>query len=210
MTADFPHLQKETRLQTAGYHHLAGLDEAGRGTWAGPVVAAAVILPLHQPDKLALLTEVRDSKKMTLRQRERAFEQIQNIALSVGVGVSDNRYIDQHRIIAATRHAMHQALSQLNPPAEYLLLDALALPEIDLPQEAFYKADSISLTVACASVIAKVSRDRLMVEFDTTYPGYGFAQHKGYGTKAHRAALAQRGPCEIHRFSFAPIRALLE
>jgi ribonuclease HII len=174
------------------------------------VVAAAVILPLHQPDKLALLTEVRDSKKMTLRQRERAFEQIQNIALSVGVGVSDNRYIDQHRIIAATRHAMHQALSQLNPPAEYLLLDALALPEIDLPQEAFYKADSISLTVACASVIAKVSRDRLMVEFDTTYPGYGFAQHKGYGTKAHRAALAQRGPCEIHRFSFAPIRALLE
>lgn len=206
----YPHLNMETALQTQGLHHVAGIDEAGRGAWAGPVVSAAVILPLAGPEVMLAMQGVNDSKKLTPRRREILFEQIIQTAVSVGVGVSSAGYIDKHRIVPATRRAMGRAVARLTYRPHYLLIDAVSLPQIDLPQRAFFKADAISLSVAAASIIAKVTRDRLMILLENTYPGYGFARHKGYGTAAHRTALSQLGPCKIHRHSFAPIRGLYQ
>ncbi|MEM7028256.1 MAG: ribonuclease HII [Chloroflexota bacterium] len=207
-----PTLEKEQALLTQGFSVVAGIDEAGRGAWAGPVVAAAVILPAVMPNTaeenmlLAALNGVRDSKLMTAKQRLHLFSVVQETALAYGVGVASSTIIDQDRIISATRLAMHQAVSALTPPPDYLLIDALPLPDLPIKQDAFPKADQISLTVASASILAKVTRDQLMIDFDETYPGYAFAKHKGYGTKAHRAAIQQLGPCDIHRLSFAPFR----
>jgi ribonuclease HII len=202
----FPNLEKELALYQQGFYFIAGIDEAGRGAWAGPVVAAAVIMPLNQPGTPQLLNNVKDSKQISPRRREELFEIIKANAVSIGVGVGSHTCIDRRRIIAATRYAMHQAISRLNPAPHYLLIDALPLPDLAIPQYAFPKADATSLSVAAASIIAKVTRDRLMVMLNEPYPDYHFARHKGYGTKVHQQALAALGPCRIHRRSFAPIK----
>lgn len=202
----YPHLQHEIALREQGFRFIAGLDEAGRGAWAGPVVAAAVILPLDRGDLAQILAGVNDSKKLSPLQREHLFAIIQQIALAVGVGQAPAEVVDQINVVGATRYAMQQALSQLAVQSDCLLLDHLTLPAVNLPQTSFPKADSISLTVAAASIIAKVTRDRLMVELGQQYPGYGFERHKGYGTSRHQAALANYGPCSLHRLTYGPVK----
>jgi ribonuclease HII len=207
---NLPHLNKEIALLQRGYRYVAGLDEAGRGAWAGPVVAAAVILPCDQPDLLHILVGLNDSKQLTGQERERFFTLIQQVALGTAVGVAPAAVVDTSNVVAATRYAMQQALTTLRLKPDYLLLDHLRLPAIELPQEAFPKADCISLSVAAASVIAKVTRDRLMVEYNEVYPGYAFDRHKGYGTKMHQLALAEHGPCPLHRLSFQPLKVICQ
>lgn len=209
VSSAMPHLQKEIALLRQGYRFVAGLDEAGRGAWAGPVVAAAVILPLDQADLPARLAHLRDSKEMSPALRERLFDVIMAAALAVGVGQASAEQVDSLNVVGATRLAMQQAIAQLAIAPEALLLDHIKLPAVLLPQESFPKAENISLSVAAASVVAKVTRDRLMVELHATYPQYGFDRHKGYGTRQHRAALAQFGPAPCHRLSFQPLQALI-
>ncbi len=194
-------------LLSQGYSFIAGLDEAGRGCLAGPVVAAAVILPLDK-DIAALLEGVRDSKQMTAQARERCFTLIQQHALAVGVGIGSVALIDKRNILQATKQAMKDALASLSPAPQALLLDALTLRDVALPQRALIKGDARCLSIAAASVIAKVTRDHLMLQMHQEYPVYGFDQHKGYGTPAHLAALQQHGATPHHRQSFAPVRAL--
>jgi ribonuclease HII len=203
-----PHLQKELALLEQGYRFIAGLDEAGRGAWAGPVVAAAVILPLDSPDLQDALFGLRDSKQLSPARREQLFDVIRTTALATAVGLAPPDLVDRINVVAATRQAMEQALAELCAAPDYLLVDHLQLPSVKLPQLAFPKADSSSLTVAAASVIAKVTRDRLMVEVNRKYPAYAFDRHKGYGTQLHRTALTKHGPCPIHRMSYQPLRAL--
>lgn len=203
---DIPTIDLELALLAQGYRFVAGLDEAGRGAWAGPVVAAAVILPLDRSDLGDALRGVRDSKQLTPAARAALFDVIAEVALAVGVGVSAPRVIDRDGIVPATRRAMLRALARLAVPPDYLVLDHLRLPTSPLPQLGLPKADAHHLSVAAASIIAKVTRDRLMVLLDGHLPGYGFAAHKGYGTARHRAELARRGPACIHRRSFAPLR----
>ncbi len=202
-----PDVRHEMRLWQQGLVRLAGLDEAGRGAWAGPVAAGAVILP---PDEklVETLSGVRDSKQMTPRQRQLWAERIRACAAGWGVGMASAAEIDALGILPATRLAMQRALEQLALPPEHLLVDALRLPAIALPQTALIKGDARSLSIAAASVLAKTSRDALMVALAGEHPLYGFAQHKGYGTAAHQAALERFGPCLIHRRSFAPIARL--
>ncbi len=204
---DIPTLEVELALRLQGQCFIAGLDEAGRGAWAGPVVAAAVILPLDRPDLARALNGVRDSKQLSPARRAVLFETIHRVATAVGVGISAPGFIDRAGIVPATRRAMMRALAGLSPQAGYLIIDHLYLPACPLPQTAFPKADAHCLSVAAASIIAKVTRDRLMILLDERYPGYGFAQHKGYGTDAHCAALARLGLAPIHRSSFAPCAA---
>lgn len=192
-----------------GYCFVAGLDEAGRGCLAGPVVAAAVILPLEASHDIAThLAGVNDSKQVSAPERERLFEIIQQHALAIGVGVGSVEIIDERNILQATKHAMRLALAELSIAPQALLLDALLLPDIPLPQRSIIKGDSLCLSIASASIIAKVTRDRLMLALHEEYPAYGFAQHKGYGTKAHLAALQQYGATPHHRRSFAPVQEL--
>ncbi|MGD9144225.1 MAG: ribonuclease HII [Anaerolineae bacterium] len=202
-----PGLDHEQRLWAGGYRCVAGLDEAGRGAWAGPVVAAAVILPPGDPALARNLLGIRDSKQLTPAQREVFLATIQQHALAWGVGAVAPAGIDELGIVPATRKAMHLALQALSPPADYLLVDYLRLPEVALPQTSMPKGDARILSIAAASIVAKVSRDRMMVELDAQYPGYGFGRHKGYGTAQHRAALAALGPSPTHRLSFAPLRS---
>jgi ribonuclease HII len=202
-------LDEEQKLWQRGFRRLAGLDEAGRGAWAGPVVAGAVVLP---DDRLTLerdLAQVRDSKTLTPIQRETLYGQILQVALAVGVGVVPPERIDSLGIVPATRLAMQRAVARLSPGPDYLLIDYLRLADLPLPQRSLAKGDAQVLTIAAASIVAKVSRDRLMVKWDAQYPGYGFGQHKGYGTPQHRAALVELGACSLHRRSFAPVRAVL-
>ncbi len=202
----FPDLRFESGLWDAGFASLAGIDEAGRGAWAGPVAAGAVILP--RDERLAeRLRGVRDSKQMLPSQRAFWAEEIRAVALGWGVGFASSQEIDQLGILPATRLAMERALAELACPPDYLLIDALPLPEVALPQTILIKGDARSLSIAAASVLAKTARDRVMVELDRAFPGYGLAAHKGYGVAAHAAALARLGACPIHRASFAPIRA---
>ncbi len=200
-----PTLDQEKKLWQQGYRSIAGLDEAGRGAWAGPVFAAAVILPCdsHIQD---LLSGVNDSKKLTARQRERWQGCIKAASLDWAVGSASNREIDEMGIAPASRLAMLRALQQLRYKADHLLIDYIRLPESDLPQNSLPKGDARCLSIAAASILAKTARDALMVELDSSYPAYGFARHKGYGTAVHRAALKQAGMCEIHRSSFKPMR----
>lgn len=204
-----PTLEEEERLKLQGHMFIAGLDEAGRGCLAGPVVAAAVVLPLAE-DCLRLFAGVRDSKQLSAAQRERLYPVIMERAVGVGVGVISVEWIDRYNILRATRLAMQQALAGLSLRPTYLLLDALKLPAVRLPQLALIKGDARCLSIAAASVIAKVTRDRLMLVLDEQYPGYGFARHKGYGTVEHQRALAKMGPSPAHRRTFAPVRLLLE
>lgn len=201
-----PTLDYEQHWWAAGYCHVAGLDEAGRGAWAGPVVAAAVILPPGGADLLSALAGVRDSKVLSARQREACLAAIEAHALAWAVGAVPATEIDRLGIVPATRQAMAQALHALSLPPDCLLIDHLRLPALSLPQVSLPKGDARVLSIAAASIVAKVSRDRMMVELDGQWPGYGFGRHKGYGTAQHRAALAALGPCAAHRRSFAPVR----
>jgi ribonuclease HII len=201
-----PHLKHERRLMRAGYSLIAGIDEAGRGAWAGPVVAGAIILNLA---KVSNLRKVNDSKQLTARQREALFPVILNACIAYGIGSAQSDEIDSIGILPATRLAMQRAIESLSPAPTALIIDAVKLPQVELPQSVFNFADSISLSVAAASILAKVTRDRMMIDLDARYPAYGFARHKGYGTLIHQAALQSIGPCEIHRQTFKPIHALL-
>ncbi len=201
-------LDFETAVQNqTGFFHIAGLDEAGRGAIAGPVVAAAVILPLRVPERLKHLAAVHDSKLLTPRKRETLYDLIVEHALAYGVGRTPADVIDEIGILPANARAMHQALTQLRPAAEYLLIDGrMRLKNIPLPQQSIIKGDQKSLSIAAASILAKVSRDREMVALHDQYPDYGLARHKGYCTRDHESALEQHGPSPIHRHTFAPIR----
>ena len=211
-----PGLEEEMALLSQGYSFIAGVDEAGRGSLAGPVVAAAVILPLGDlspfrldPDEcLECFAGVRDSKQLTARQRERLFEVIMQYALAVGVGSGSVEMIDERNILQATKYAMRDAITQLTTPPQALLLDAIHLPDIELLQRSIIKGDMLCLSIAAASIIAKVTRDRIMVQLHEFFPAYGFAQHKGYGTEDHLTALRALGATPHHRRSFAPVREL--
>jgi ribonuclease HII len=205
-----PDLSREQGLWATGYRWIGGVDEAGRGAWAGPVVAAAVILPPDLPDLALLLAPVRDSKQLTPRCREACFALIVRHAISYGIGSVPAQEIDRLGILQATRLAMRQAVESLQPPPEYLLIDAVPLPEVGVPYSAIVKGDRDCLSIAAASIIAKVTRDRWMMALEERLPGYGLGRHKGYGTRAHWEALRRLGPSEQHRRSFAPIRALGE
>ena len=201
-----PDLTFEEALWSGGLGAVAGLDEAGRGSWAGPVSAAAVILP-QNADALSRLVGVRDSKEMTPALRMEKAADIRTVSAGWGVGMASAAEIDQHGILPATRLAMQRALSQLALAPQHLLVDFIRLPAVDLPQTPLIKGDARSLSIACASVLAKVARDAWMVCLDAELPGYGFASHKGYGTAAHRLSLARLGPSAEHRRSFAPVAA---
>lgn len=202
-----PSFGEEKILESQGYRYIAGVDEAGRGALAGPVVAAAVILPSNQ--KLPFISQVRDSKKLTPLKREYLFHHIHESAVAVGIGMSDLDVIDTSGIVPATRLAMKSAIEQLSPPADFMLVDYMKLPEIDLPQKGITHGDDLSYSIACASIIAKVSRDWLMMKLDEEYSGYGLANHKGYGTKEHVECLRRLGPCTIHRKTFSPVREMI-
>lgn len=204
----WPDLREELAMQAQGLARIAGVDEAGRGAWAGPVVAAAVVLPLNRPDLIQALGGVRDSKQCTPRQRDELFDRIQKVALAVGVGSVPAGRIDQIGILPATRLAMAQAVSRLKVAPDALLIDALRLPDLSLPQRPLIKGDARSLSIAAASIVAKVTRDRTMVSLDARYGDYDLARHKGYGTRRHQQALALLGPSPIHRLSYAPLKKL--
>jgi ribonuclease HII len=193
-------------LYGQGYSFVAGLDEAGRGCLAGPVVAAAVILKLDDEQLAPRLAGVRDSKQLTAQTRERLHDVITQHALAIGVGIGSVELIDQRNILQATKCAMRSALAQLSIAPQALLLDALLLRDVALPQRSLIKGDARCLTIAAASIIAKVTRDRLMLALHELYPAYGFKQHKGYGTPAHMEALRTHGVTPVHRQSFAPVR----
>lgn len=203
-----PTFDEERGLHARGYRFIAGIDEVGRGSLAGPVVAAAVILP-YRVD-VPWLSQVRDSKQLSPLKRNFLFEQIQKAELAIGVGTVPQTVIDEHGIVRATQLAMSQAVEKLPFTPDFLLIDAMALPEVPLPQKSIVRGDQLSLSIACASIVAKVSRDRYMVELDSIYPGYGLARHKGYGTSQHLSNLEELGPCPIHRQSFAPIWRLIK
>jgi ribonuclease HII len=203
----YPTLDFEQDLWKAGFARIAGIDEAGRGAWAGPVCAAAVILP-PDPSLTRTLKRVRDSKLMTPLARETWAPRIQETALAWGVGFASAQEIDALGIVPATKLAAARALDALSPIPnylfpDYLLTDYLIFPNIELPQTALVKGDRLSLSVAAASVLAKTARDALMRELDGEYPGYGFARHKGYGTRIHQEAIHRLGRCQIHRESFS-------
>ncbi len=200
-----PTLEFEEALWKQGFFHVAGIDEAGRGCWAGPVAAGAVILPAD-PDILNTLNGARDSKMMTPSERERMYSVITEHALTWAVGEADNAEIDRVGILNATKNAMKRAIAALNPEPVHLLIDYVRLHDVTIPQTGIKHGDAVSLSIACASILAKVTRDRWMTETAARlYPEYGFDRHKGYGTKQHQAALAEYGPCPLHRLSFKPL-----
>lgn len=199
----------ERALVQQGLTRLAGVDEAGRGPLAGPVVAAAVILPLtwingEMPKTLAGLN---DSKQLTAVQRDSFFAMLMaHPEIAHAIARADATVVDEINILQATHRAMREALQNLAPPPQHALVDGRPVPALGFPQTAIVKGDARSYSIAAASILAKVTRDRLMVEFDRQWPEYGFATHKGYGTAEHLAALERHGPCPIHRRSFAPLK----
>ncbi|MDH4235722.1 MAG: ribonuclease HII [Nitrospira sp.] len=191
----------EQEARRCGYRRIAGIDEAGRGPLAGPVVAAAVILPVH-----VRLAGVDDSKQLSEAERERLYPAILAKSVSVGIGLADAYEIDALNILEATRLAMRRAIENLAPPPDYLLIDAVTLPAVRIPLRPIIKGDALSLSIAAASIIAKVTRDHLMAAYHETFPQYNFLSHKGYGTAEHLRMLTRFGPCAIHRRTFAPVR----
>jgi len=191
----------EAMARRRGYRAIAGIDEAGRGPLAGPVVAAAVILPEHFD-----LPGLNDSKQLSAKQRNRLFPLIHQQALAVGIGVSRAAEIDRINILQATLQGMSRAVQRLAVPPDFLLVDGITPVPIGIEQKTLKKGDSRSLSIAAASVVAKVVRDRIMVAYDCLFPEYGFAAHKGYGSQLHRDAVARYGPCICHRRSFAGVR----
>jgi len=188
----------EEQARSEGFLFVAGVDEVGRGCLAGPVVAAACILDLSK----AVPAKLNDSKKLTAKQRDEIGEELRANALTFGIGTVEAEEIDRINILEATKKAMLLAIEALKPNADFLLIDALQLKHVSLPQKAIIKGDSISYSIAAASVIAKTYRDGLMTELDLQFPQYGFADHKGYGAASHRAAIRDHGPCPLHRKTF--------
>jgi ribonuclease HII len=203
---DCPHFREENDFHRQGFLLVAGVDEAGRGALAGPVVAGAVIL--SQRRRCGWLKDVRDSKLLPAEAREELYEAIIVEAACFGAGIVSHSYIDAHGIVPATRLAMKLAIEELSPRPQALLIDFQRLPEFSLPQKGIVDGDAICVSIACASIIAKVTRDRLMRRLDGRYFGYGLAQHKGYGTPEHLGKLADLGPSAIHRRSFDPVASL--
>ena len=191
-------LDFENQALNKGYKLIAGVDEVGRGCLAGPVVAAACILDTTKP----LPPKLNDSKKLPAGLRSKISEEIRDNCIAFSIGEVDAHEIDRINILEATKKAMCLAVSGLTPSADYLLIDALQLKQIPLPQKAIIRGDAISASIAAASIIAKTHRDELMLKIDEEFPQYGFARHVGYGTAAHFAALREHGPCRIHRISF--------
>ncbi len=212
-----PTLEEEKALVAGGIQLIAGLDEAGRGAWAGPLVAAAALLPLpNNPadseawlELTARLKGVNDSKKLTHLGRERLFEVILQNA-QTGVGIVSSLTVDLIGLSKANQLAMMRAVKALPVTPQHLLVDAFKLPALNLPQTALIKGDGRSLSIAAASIVAKVSRDRILTELEETYPEYGFARHKGYGTAIHAAALNKSGPSPVHRYSYTPVWEVFE
>jgi len=202
-----PNLDHENELKSQGYELVAGIDEVGRGALAGPVVAGAVILP--HPASLTRFELVRDSKELDYKKRETLFDFIMKEALAVGIGIIPPQVIDSVNILKATKLAMMQAVEKLSKQPHFLIIDRVTLSQCPIPQKGITRGDKLCLSIACASIIAKVTRDRMMQEFDQTYPGYGFAQHKGYGTGKHLSCLKKLGPSPIHRLYFAPVRNVI-
>ncbi len=184
-----------------GYCRVAGVDEAGRGALAGPVVAAAVILPPG-----LVIPGVDDSKKLSPAKRDELFEVIRERALAVGVGYGDHGLIERVNILQATLVAMKEAVLQLSPPPDLLLVDGISTVPLAIVQRTIKQGDGASISIAAASIIAKVTRDRLMKALEDRYPGYGLAEHKGYGSSSHMAAIARLGPCDIHRKTFRGVK----
>ena len=179
------------------YHYICGVDEVGRGPFAGPVVAAAVILP-----KDCDILYLNDSKKISEKKRDILYDEIYEKAVAVGIGMASEKVIDEINILQATYKAMQSAIEKLEVVPDLLLNDAVTIPEISIPQVPIIKGDAKSASIAAASIVAKVTRDRMMKEYDAVYPGYQFARNKGYGTKAHIEAIRAQGICEIHRRTF--------
>jgi ribonuclease HII len=202
-----PNLDHENELKSQGYELIAGIDEVGRGALAGPVVASAVILP--HPANLSWLELVRDSKQLNSKKRDSLFELISQEAVAVGVGIVPSQVIDSINILKATKLAMMQAVEKLPEQPSFLIIDRVTLPQCPIPQKGIIRGDKLCLSIACASIIAKVTRDRMMVRFDQIYHGYGFAQHKGYGTGKHISCLQELGPSPIHRLYFSPVRNVI-
>jgi ribonuclease HII len=196
-------LQFERQAKANGFHQIAGVDEAGRGPLAGPIVAAAVILS-------GVVSGLNDSKKLTEAQRDTLFGILIAGRHNIGVAVIEAEQIDRIGIQGANYGAMAQAVAQLAPPADYLLVDGFALAGVTQPAERLVKGDQRSLSIAAASIVAKVTRDRIMVSVDKEYPEYGFRHHKGYGTREHLLALERFGPCKAHRRTFAPISRMVD
>lgn len=203
----FPNLDHENELSSQGYELIAGIDEVGRGALAGPVVASAVILP--HPANLSWFGLVRDSKELNSKQRESLFDLISRDAVAVGIGIVPSQVIDSVNILKATKLAMLQAVEKLPRRPHFLIIDRVTLSQCPIPQRGITRGDRLCLSIACASIIAKVTRDRMMEKFDQIYPGYGFVQHKGYGTGVHMSSLRKLGPSPIHRLYFAPVRNII-
>jgi ribonuclease HII len=201
---DSPSRKEENDLISQGYNYIAGIDEVGRGALAGPVIAAAVILPASLDS--STLSEVRDSKEVTPSKRESLYSIIRGVSVSIGIGIVLERTIDQVNILNATILAMQMAVRELTYSPDFLLIDGMTVPDIQIIQKRIVKGDKLCLSIACASIIAKVTRDHIMIALNNTYPNYGFARHKGYGTKYHISCLSMYGPSPIHRYSFMPVR----
>ena len=197
-------LRYEKELYKAGYQAIAGIDEVGRGPLAGPVVAAAVILPLG-----CKIKGLNDSKKIPKKKHQEIYQVVMDKALAVGIGLMDSEIIDQVNIYEATKLAMKEALSKLSLKPDYLLIDAMKL-DVDIPQESIIKGDANSLSIAAASIVAKVTRDKLMADYDKKFPGYDFAKNAGYGTRSHLQGLERSGVTPIHRKTFEPIKSMYE
>jgi ribonuclease HII len=205
-------LQFERQSWDQGFLRLAGVDEAGRGPLAGPVVAAAVVgeRAFLEAEQYGLLAGLTDSKQLTAAQRERFYALLTaHPAIAVGLGLADVAEIDALNILRATHLAMRRALLALQPAPAFALVDGLPVPDLPCPSLAIVRGDARSLSIAAASIVAKVTRDRLMQDLDRVYPQYAFAAHKGYGTQAHTQALLKHGPCPAHRRSFRPVRDAL-
>jgi ribonuclease HII len=195
----------EKKARDAGFRFVAGIDEAGRGPLAGPVVSAAVILP-----EGADLPGIDDSKKLTPARRSDLYERLYRVARAIGIGLVDTAEIDRVNILQATLRSMAMAVANLQPRPDHLLIDGLFTIASDLPQQAITKGDSLSVSIAAASIVAKVTRDRIMAQADSLYPEFGFGRHKGYPTPIHRAAIRRHGCCPIHRCTFKGVREFLE
>jgi ribonuclease HII len=204
-----PSLDRELALRAQGYRVIAGLDEVGRGAWAGPLVASAVIFPIDSASLPEQLSGIRDSKHLTPLRRVGFAERIRELALGVGLGMVSPARVDEMGVAAATRLAMKRALDGLPVTPEYLLIDGFPLGYRDLPEEAIIRGDLECTSIAASSVVAKVARDSMMVTLDGVYRGYGFGENKGYGTAAHRDLVDQKGPCAIHRLSFSPMNLMV-
>ncbi len=196
--------QYEERLYQQGITYIAGVDEAGRGPLAGPVVAAAVIL-----QKGVKLKYVNDSKQLTEKQREKALAEIKKHAVSISIAISSVEEIDRINIYRATREAMYSAIEKLSIKPEYVLIDAMPM-ELDIPTESIIKGDALSISIAAASIVAKTTRDQYMIEMDKLFPEYEFKKHKGYGTKEHMEKIMTYGPTPIHRKTYEPIKSILK